>query len=72
MDKHRVSSTGRFSSIGKAKFTSNDSCRDTTADTSPVRTAPSFSYNRSAQLKHTFNDVLTRVHTHTRTQTVAC
>ncbi|VUZ55282.1 unnamed protein product, partial [Hymenolepis diminuta] len=47
------------------KFTSDDSCRGT-ADlailgTSPVNTIPSLSYNLPAQLKYTYNYVLTRV-----------
>ncbi|VUZ44436.1 unnamed protein product [Hymenolepis diminuta] len=83
-----VSSTGLFSSVGKAKHTPDDSCRDTVWSaillTSPVCTVPSFSYNRPVQLKRTYNYVHMRVpiqvtiinslplHSHIHTETVAC
>ncbi|VUZ52476.1 unnamed protein product [Hymenolepis diminuta] len=65
LDKHRVSPSGSASSLGEAKCTSDDSCRDTAESvilgTSPVHAVSSFSYNRPVKLKHTYNYVLTRV-----------
>ncbi|VUZ53593.1 unnamed protein product, partial [Hymenolepis diminuta] len=85
---HCVSSSGLLSSIGKVQCASDGSYRDIAESAilgiSPPHTVPSFSYNRPAQLKHTYNYVLMRIlvqvtiinrlptRTHTHGETVAC